>query len=130
MLALEDVQRIVAAAEAAAMSSHSGATIVMVTEPGHPQLLPRLDGVSPASAQIAWSNAHTAALVHRETKACEGKIIQGCTSFPRAPGLEGMLEAEVPIPIEGHCVRAVLASGVKPEEGARVARAGIALLAA
>jgi uncharacterized protein GlcG (DUF336 family) len=56
-------------------------------------------------------------------------INQGRTSFLSAPGLQGMLEGGVPIVVQGQCVGAVGVSGVKSNEDAQVARAGIAALA-
>ena len=41
---------------------------------------------------------------------------------------EGMLEGGVPILVDGHCVGAVGVSGVKSNEDAQIARAGIAAL--
>ncbi|HEX4855613.1 MAG TPA: heme-binding protein, partial [Limnobacter sp.] len=41
---------------------------------------------------------------------------------------EGLLEGGVPIVVEGQCVGAVGVSGVKSDQDAQVARAGIAAL--
>ena len=49
-------------------------------------------------------------------------------SFLSAPLLEGMLEGGVPVMVNGQCVGAVGVSGVKSNEDAQIARAGIAAL--
>ena len=55
-------------------------------------------------------------------------INQGRTSFLSAPALAGMLEGGVPVMVEGQCIGAVGVSGVKSNEDAQIARAGIAAL--
>jgi len=57
-------------------------------------------------------------------------INQGRASFLSAPTLEGMLEGGVPVMVDGHCIGAVGVSGVKSDEDAQIARAGIAALGA
>jgi uncharacterized protein GlcG (DUF336 family) len=59
----------------------------------------------------------------------EEVINGGRTSFLSAPLLQGMLEGGVPIMVDGQCVGAVGVSGVKSEQDAEIARAGIATLA-
>ena len=49
-------------------------------------------------------------------------------SFLSAPLLEGMLEGGVPVMVNGQCVGAIGVSGVKSNEDAQIARAGIAAL--
>jgi len=102
--------------------------IAVVDDGGHLLWFQRLDGASPASAQIAPAKAHTAALGRRESKIYEDMINQGRASFLSAPGLHGLLEGGVPIMVDGHCVGAVGVSGVKSAEDAQIARAGIAAL--
>ena len=55
-------------------------------------------------------------------------INAGRTSFLSAPAIEGMLEGGVPIMKDGQCLGAVGVSGVKSQEDAQIARAGIAAL--
>ena len=102
--------------------------IAIADDGGHPLWLQRLDGAAPVSAYIAPAKARTAALGRRESRAYEEMINQGRVSFLSAPELRGMLEGGVPIVIDGHCVGAVGVSGVKPNEDAEIARAGIAAL--
>jgi glc operon protein GlcG len=46
------------------------------------------------------------------------------------PEVQGMLEGGVPIMIDGQCLGAVGVSGVKSNEDAQIAKAGIAALSA
>ncbi|UCH16083.1 MAG: heme-binding protein, partial [Burkholderiales bacterium] len=63
-------------------------------------------------------------------KGFEDMINQGRTAYLSVPGIDGMLEGGLPILVEGQCVGAVGASGVKSSEDAQIARAGIASLTA
>ena len=127
-LALADVKRIAAAAEAEAVANAWAVTIAIVDDGGHLLWLQRLDGVAPISSHIAPAKARTAALGRRESRLYEESINQGRMSFLSAPTLEGMLEGGVPVMVGGQCVGAVGVSGVKSGEDAQIARAGIAAL--
>jgi uncharacterized protein GlcG (DUF336 family) len=127
-LALEDAQRIGAAAVAEAQAHAWAVTVAVVDDGGHLLWLQRLDGAAPVSSHIGPAKARTAALGRRESKVYEDMINQGRTSFLSAPVLEGMLEGGLPIVVDGHCVGAVGVSGVKSSEDAQIARAGIAAL--
>jgi glc operon protein GlcG len=126
-LSVADVQRIADAARAEAHANAWAVTISVVDDGGHLLWLQRLDGAAPISAQISPARARTAALGRRESRLYEETINQGRVSFLSAP-LEGMLEGGVPILVEGQCVGAVGVSGVKSNEDAQIARAGIAAL--
>jgi uncharacterized protein GlcG (DUF336 family) len=130
MLTQDDVQAMGEAARAEAQANGWAVTIAIVDDGGHLLWLQRLDGAAPVSAQIAPAKARTAALGRRESKAYEDMINQGRTSFLSAPGIEGLLEGGVPVMVEGHCIGAVGVSGVKSNEDAQIARAGIAALTA
>jgi len=127
-LGLDDARRIAAAAETEAREHAWAVTIAIVDDGGHLLWLQRLDGAPPISAQIAPAKARTAALGRRESRIYEEMINGPRTAFLSAPGLEGMLEGGVPVMVQGHCVGAVVVSGVKASEDAKVARAGIAAL--
>ena len=103
-------------------------TIAIVDDGGHLLWLQRLDGAAPISSHIAPAKARTAALGRRESRVYEEMINQGRMSFLSAPLLEGMLEGGVPVMVNGQCVGAVGVSGVKSNEDAQIARAGIAAL--
>jgi glc operon protein GlcG len=81
----------------------------------------------PPPRQIAPAKAQTAAVGRRESKVYEDMINAGRHSFLSAP-LTGMLEGGVPIVVDGQCIGAVGVSGVKSNEDAQIARAGIAAL--
>lgn len=127
-LELADVKAIAAAAEAEALKNNWAVTIAIVDDGGHLLWLQRLDGAAAISSHIAPAKAHTSALGRRESKVYEDVINQGRTSFLSAPLIQGMLEGGVPIMKDGQCIGAVGVSGVKSNEDAQVARAGIAAI--
>jgi uncharacterized protein GlcG (DUF336 family) len=123
-----DVKAIAAAAEAEALKNNWPVTIAIVDDGGHLLALQRLDGAAPVSAHIAPAKAHTAALGRRETKVYEDVINGGRTSFLSAPEIKGMLEGGLAIIKDGQCIGAVGVSGVKSNEDAQIAKAGIAAI--
>ncbi len=129
VLTLEDVKKIAAAAEAAAVANQWAVTVSIVDDGGHLLWLQRLDGAAPISAEIAPAKAKAAALGRRESKVYEDMINNGRYSFLTAPTLQGLLEGGVPILVAGQCVGAIGVSGVKSNEDAQIAKAGIAALA-
>ena len=129
-LSLADIKRIATAAEAEAVANNWIVTIAIVDDGGHLLWLQRMDGAAPISSHIAPAKARTAALGRRESKVYEDVINQGRTSFLSVPEVEGLLEGGVPIMIDGHCLGAVGVSGVKSNEDAQIAKAGIAALGA
>lgn len=123
----EDVIRVADAAVAHARANEWNATIAIVDDGGHLLYLRRLDGAPPISAEMAPAKARTAALGRRESKLYEDAIRQGRTAFLSAP-LTAMLEGGVPIVVKGEVIGAVGVSGVKSEQDALIAQAGIAAL--
>jgi glc operon protein GlcG len=123
-----DVKKIAAAAEAEALANNWAVTIAIVDDGGHLLSLQRLDGCAPISAHIAPSKAKTAAMGRRETKIYEDIINNGRTAFLTAPYIDGLLEGGVPVVVDGQVVGAVGVSGVKSEQDAQIAKAGIAAL--
>jgi uncharacterized protein GlcG (DUF336 family) len=128
LLELADVKAIAAAAEAEALKNKWAVTIAIVDAGGHLLWLQRLDGAAPVSAHIAPAKAHTSALGQRESRIYEEVINGGRISFLSAPDIRGMLEGGVPIMKDGTCLGAVGVSGVKSNEDAQIARAGIAAI--
>ncbi len=123
-----DVKTILAAAEAEAVKNNWAVTITVVDDGGHMLGMLRLDGAPAISSHISPAKAHTAALGRRESKVYEDIINGGRTSFLSAPGIAGMLEGGVPVMKDGQCLGAVGVSGVKSNEDAQIARAGIAAI--
>ncbi|SHF36969.1 Uncharacterized conserved protein GlcG, DUF336 family [Lampropedia hyalina DSM 16112] len=127
-LELADIKRIAAAAEAEATSNNWPVTIAITDAGGHLLWLQRLDGAAQVSAYIAPAKAKSAALGRRETKGYEDMINGGRTAFLSAPEIDGLLEGGVPIVKDGQTIGAVGVSGVKSNEDAQIAKAGIAAL--
>jgi glc operon protein GlcG len=125
VLELVDIKAIAAAAEAEAVKNGWAVSIAIVDDGGHLLAFQRLDGAAPISASIAPAKARTSALGRRESKGYEDMINGGRASFLSAPNLDGMLEGGVPIIKDGQCLGAVGVSGVKSNEDAQVAKAGI-----
>ena len=128
ILEFADVKAIAAAAEAEALKNNWAVTIAIVDDGGHLLHLQRLDGAAPVSSHIAPAKANTAALGRRETKVYEDMINGGRASFLSAPAISGLLEGGIPIFKDGHCLGAVGVSGVKSNEDAQIARAGVAAI--
>lgn len=89
----------------------------------------RLDGVGPASVDIAVAKAYSAAMRRRATKLDEDLIAGGRIAALSMPGVT-FLEGGVPILVEGQVVGAVGVSGVKSSDDALIAMAGIAAVLA
>jgi len=123
----EDIAKMADAAVAHARANQWNVTIAIVDDGGHLLWLRRLDGAAPGTAEMAASKARTAALGRRESKLYEDVIRQGRTAFLSAP-LTAMLEGGVPIAVNGDVIGAIGVSGVKSDQDAAVARAGIAAL--
>ncbi|KTT21912.1 heme-binding protein [Pseudacidovorax intermedius] len=127
-LELEDIKKIAAAAEAEAVKNQWAVTIAICDDGGHLLWLQRLDGAAPVSAHIGPAKARTAALGRRESKVYEDIINGGRTAFLSAPTVDGLLEGGVPIVKDGQVIGAVGVSGVKSNEDAQIAKAGIAAI--
>lgn len=126
VLTLEEVKRVAAAAEAEANANQWAVSIAIVDDGGHLLWQQRLDGAAPLTSHIAPAKARTAALGRRESRVYEEMINAGRPSFLSAPYVEGLLEGAVPIIVQGQCVGAVGVSGVKSDQDAQIAKAGIA----
>nr|WP_284507485.1 heme-binding protein [Caballeronia sp. AZ7_KS35] len=123
----EDVKTMAAAAETHAREHNWNVTIAIVDDGGHLLHLHRLDGAGASTAEMATGKARTAVLGRRETKVYEDTIKQGRTAFLSAP-MTAMLEGGVPIFVGTDIVGAVGVSGVKSDQDAQIAKAGIAAL--
>lgn len=130
VLTIDDVQTILQAALQEADRNQWAVTIAVVDDGGHPLALQRMDGCAAMSAYVATDKARTSALGRRESKGFEDMINGGRTAFLSAPLVRGMLEGGAPITADGHCIGAVGVSGVKPDQDAQVAKAGVAAIGA
>ena len=122
-----EVNRMVTAARAEAQKNKWPVTVAVVDDGGHLLALERLDDCAPISAYIATEKARTAALGRRDTKNYEEMINSGRTALITAPLLTS-LEGGLPLVVEGKVIAAIGVSGVKPEQDAQIAAAGVAAL--
>ena len=127
VLSQNEVAQILQAARSEAQQQGWAVAIAVVDDGGHPLALERLDGCAPIGAYIATEKARSAAIGRRETKGYEDMVNRGRTAFVSAP-LITSLEGGVPVLVDGQVVGAVGVSGVKAEQDAQVAKAGIAAL--
>ncbi|MGE8295182.1 MAG: heme-binding protein [Pseudomonas sp.] len=127
VLSQKEVTQILAAARAEAQQQGWAVAIAVVDDGGHPLALERLDGCAPIGAYIATEKARSAAIGRRETKGYEDMVNGGRTAFVSAPLLTS-LEGGVPVLVDGQVVGAVGVSGVKADQDAQVAKAGVAAL--
>ena len=128
VLELADVKAILSAAEAEAAKNNWVVSIAVVDDGGNLLGMIRRDGAAPVSAHICQAKARTAALGRRDTKGYEDMINGGRTAFLSAPVIDGMLEGGLPVMKDGECLGAVGVSGVKSNEDAQIAKAGIAAI--
>jgi glc operon protein GlcG len=128
ILAVAEVKRILEAAAAEAQKNNWAVAIAVVDDGGHPLGLLRLDGCAPIGAYIATEKARTSALGRRESAGYEDMVNGGRNAFLSAP-LVTSLAGGVPVSVDGQVVGAVGVSGVKPDQDAQVAKAGVAGLA-
>ena len=125
-LTLEDCKKIGAACEAEARKNNWNVVIAILDDGGHLLWLARMDGATPANAEIAIGKARTAAVSRRSTKVWEDRISGGRLSMLGMPILP--VQGGVPILHEGQCVGAVGVSGVQSHEDEQIANAGITAL--
>lgn len=128
VLTLADAKRVAAAAAREASRNDWSVVIAVVDDAGLLVYLERLDGVQPASCEIAQHKARSAALFRRPTKSLEETVASGrvvLLSLPQITPVEGGL----PLLHEGQVVGAIGVSGVQSFEDGIVAKAGADALA-
>lgn len=127
-LTLAGARAILAAAEAEARRNGWPVAIAVVDEGGHLYAFARLDDTQLGSIKVAIGKARSAVLFKRESRLWEEALKGGRLSPLAFPDL---LPAEGGIPLlaGGQIVGGIGVSGVKPDEDARVARAGAEALA-
>jgi len=127
-LTLADVKSIAAAAEAEAIKNKWNVAIAILDDGGHLLAFERMDGATPANADIAIKKARTAAVSRRSSKMWEERIAGGRLSMLRMPVLP--VQGGLPIMVGAECVGAVGVSGVQSHEDEQIAQAGINALTA
>jgi glc operon protein GlcG len=123
MLTLDDCRKVSDAAEAEAKKNKWNVCIAILDDGGHLLHLARMDGATPANAEIAIEKARTAALTRRSSKMWEDRIAGGRIVMLKMPVLP--VQGGLPIMVEGTCVGAVGISGVQSHEDEQIATAGI-----
>jgi glc operon protein GlcG len=127
VLSQNEVAQILQAARSEAQQQGWAVAIAVVDDGGHPLALERLDGCALSRWRYRRRWARSAAIGRRETKGYEDMVNGGRNAFLSAP-LITSLEGGVPVLVDGQVVGAVGVSGVKAEQDAQVAKAGIAAL--
>lgn len=122
-LTLADVKKIAAAAEAEAIKNKWSVAIAVLDDGGHLLGFIRMDGATPANAEIAVEKARTAAVSRRSSKMWEERVAGGRLSMLKMPVLP--VQGGLPIMVTGECVGAVGVSGVQSHEDEQIAQAGI-----
>jgi uncharacterized protein GlcG (DUF336 family) len=122
ILALEDVKRVVKAAEAEAERNNWKVVIAVVDDGGHLMYLQR-EKVQLGSIDVAITKAKTALMFRRPSKFWEDTIAEGRQGYL---SLQDMLPIEGGIPLQhnGEIVGAIGISGVKSSEDGQIAQAG------
>ena len=128
MLTLADARRVAAAAAEEAGRNGWNVVIAIVDDAGLPVYLERLDGVQPASCDIAQAKARAAALFRRPTRALEETVAGGRVALLSLPHITPV-EGGLPLLHEGQVVGAIGVSGVQSFEDGIVAKAGADALA-
>ncbi|MGA3683328.1 MULTISPECIES: heme-binding protein [Pseudomonas] len=129
VLTQTEVTQILAAARTEAQNNGWAVSIAVTDDGGHLLGFERLDGCAPIGGYIAIEKARTSALGRRESKGYEEMVNGGRTAFVTAPLLTS-LEGGVPVIIDGQTIGAVGVSGVKADQDAQVAKAGVAAVSA
>lgn len=122
-------QTVLQAARESAQQRNAPSAIAVVDPAGDLLAFQRMDGVRPASADIAIEKARTAARLQRPTAEIEDSINRGRTAFVTA-GIVA-LRGGVPIRVNGEVVGAVGVAGLSKEndtETANTAAAALSLL--
>jgi glc operon protein GlcG len=122
-------QTVLQAARERAQQRNAPSAIAVVDPAGDLLAFQRMDGVRPASAELAIEKARTAARLQRPTEEIEDNINRGRTAFVTA-GIVA-LRGGAPIRVDGKVVGAVGVAGLSKEtdtEIANTAAAGLDLL--
>jgi glc operon protein GlcG len=119
-------QAVLQAAKESAQQRNAPSAIAVVDPAGDLLAFQRMDGVRPASADLAIEKARTAARLQRSTAEIEDNINQGRTAFVTAGIL--VLRGGMPIRVNGAVVGAVGIAGLSKEVDAEIANAAAAAL--
>jgi glc operon protein GlcG len=126
ILSLDDVKRVVAAAEIEAGRNGWNVVLAVVDDGGHLMYLQR-ERVQLGSIEVAITKARAALLFRRPTKVWEETVGSGRYGYLAMPGMLP-IEGGVPLIYENEIVGAIGVSGVKPSEDGQIAEAGAGAL--
>jgi glc operon protein GlcG len=119
-------QTVLRAAEESAQQRNAPSAIAVVDPAGDLLAFDRMDGVRPASAELAIEKARTAARLQRPTAEIEDNINKGRTAFVTA-GIMA-LRGGMPVLVNGKVVGAVGIAGLSKETDTGIATAAAASL--
>jgi glc operon protein GlcG len=119
-------QTVLQAARENAQVRNAPSAIAVVDPAGDLLAFQRMDGVRPASVELAIEKARTAARLQRSTAEIEDNINQGRTAFVTAGIL--VLRGGAPIRVNGAVMGAVGVAGLSKETDAEIANTAAAAL--
>ena len=126
-LTLDDAKIISAASEAEARRNNWPVVIAIVDDGGHLVHLLRLDNTQFGSIEVAIQKARAAIAFRRPTKVWEEHVADGRVRYLGLPGTLP-IEGGLPIAVKGQFIGAVGVSGVRSNEDAQIAQAGLAAM--
>src|ERR1700716_1705995 len=119
-------QTVLQAAKQGAQQRNAPSAIAVVDPAGDLLAFERMDGVRPASADLAIQKARTAARLRRSTAEIEDNIDRGRTAFVTAEIVA--LRGGMPVQLNGETVGAVGVAGLSKENDTEIARTAAAAL--
>src|ERR1700676_2203016 len=119
-------QTVLQSARESAQRRNAPSAIAVVDPAGDLLAFQRMDGVRPASADLAIQKARTAARLQRPTAEIEDSINKGRKAFVTANGV--VLRGGMPIRVNGEVVGAVGVAGLSSETDAGIANIAAAVL--
>jgi glc operon protein GlcG len=119
-------QTVLQAARESAQQRKEPSAIAVVDPGGDLLAFQRMDGVRPASVDLAIQKARTAARLQRPTAEIEESINNGRTAFVTAQIMA--LQGGVPVRVNGKVVGAVGVAGLSKESDAEIATTAAAAL--
>src|ERR1700750_2482309 len=111
-------QTVLQAAKESAQQRNAPSAIAVVDPAGDLLAFQRMDGVRPASADLAIQKARTAARLQRPTAEIEDNINQGRTAFITAKIMA--LRGGMPVRVNGEVVGAVGVAGMSKESDTEI----------
>ena len=123
-LTLDDAKKITAAAEAEARRNDWPVVIAIVDDGGHLLHLMRLNNTQFGSIEVAIQKARAAIAFRRPTKVWEEHVSEGRMRYLGLPGILP-IEGGLPITMDGQFIGAVGVSGVRSNQDAQIAQAGL-----